>query len=322
MTCNDDFPHGGALAPQLISSIETSPASVITELLQATGPSLTSDLLDHQKRLINDKPASRAAARHNALTLYTRKANRTIALTKTELSGQTGVSVSALSQTTKRINDRVDQLTPALAHHPLIAYIRDSVGRLARLDQLPHWIQKILTVHPASADQPWGSPEDIAQFVARLAAADLRLVPAHDPATDADALWLTPHGEQLTSVLDGITDTITNGRSTLVTSAALHDALASAGVAPHHHTPAITALTTHKNIIWLPIGQHYVAFHRPAEQRRTRGSAAQRAIDINNLMTDVNRDSLINDIVNEFEAQHLLDRATAENAVRELRRAT
>jgi len=324
MNCNNDgFTQGGALTPQLISSIETSPVSVITELLRTTGPGLTNDLLDQQKRLINDKPASRAAARHDALTLYTRRANRAIALTKTELSRQTGVSVSALSQTTKRINDRVDELTPAMARHPLIAYSRDSVGRLARLDQLPQWIQKILTVHPASADQPWASPEDITQFVARLALGDIRLVPANDPATGADTLWLTPHGEQLTSVLDGITETITNGQSTVETSAAIHDALASAGIAPHHYASAITALTNNKNIIWLTSAQRYIAFHRqPAEQRRSRGSAVQRATDIINLVTDVDRDSLINDIINEFEAQHLLDRATAENAVRGLARVT
>jgi hypothetical protein len=314
---------GGTLSPQLISSIETSPVSVITEVLRATGPGLTDDLLGHQERLVNKRAASRAAARHSALTLYTRKADPTIALTKTELKQQTGVTVSALSQTTKRINEKVDELAPLMAHHPLIAYIRDSVGRLARLDQLPRWIQKILTVHPAAADQPWGSPEDIAQFVGRLALGNKRLVPAHDSGTDSEELWITPGGEELTSVLDEFTDTTTNGYSTLLTDGALQNALTNAGVVPRHCATVMAALTSNKNIIWIPSGQRYVAFHRqPAEQRRSRGSAKQRATDIINLMTDVTFDTLVNDIVNEFAAQHRLDRSTAENAVRGLLRAT
>lgn len=330
MTRADNDPDcAGPLSPQLISSIEISPVTVIAELLRATGPTLADDLIHHQARLIKDRVATKAAARHSALTLYTRKSGPSVVLTNKELKKKIEddadviVSESALSQTAKRISKEIEERAPLLTQHPLIAFIRDSVGLLARLDQLPQWVQKILAVHPATFDQPWGSPEDITQYVARLAAGSGQLVNTHDPQTNTETLWITPGGEQLTTILDEITDNTTNGSSTLLTGAELNNTLANAEISPQHFASVTEALTNNKNIIWLPSAQHYIAFHRqPAEQRRSRGSAVQRATDIINLVTDVDRDSLINDIINEFEAQHLLDRATAENAVRGLARVT
>ena len=304
------------MSPELFTKIENDPVAAIEELLHLTDPARTTAVIDILRRIINNKPASHATARHIGLTAYTPEVDTDIALTKTEIAKQAEVTVSSISQTSTRLASRIEEVSTELGDHKLIAYISESVGRIARLGDLPRWIQAIVLTRPSSDSHTWGTTSDIAQFVSKLALKNRLLVYNHNSSTGTQEMWITEDGIPVTDALDFLTDEITELHSISTSADQLRSLLVTHGVAPTHVATIETQLIQTRNAIWLPSAQCYIMFNRTNKSsRKSRGNAPDRARDILQLVTHVDLPILRDDIIEQFVSQHGLGQATAENAV-------
>lgn len=306
------------MTPDDITAIESDPVDALRVVLHTSDSEHTKPLLGCFAQLVRDKPSSRAAARYSALNVYTRAADPNVALTMTELTEVTHVTVSALSQTATRVKKQLDLDREKLAKHAVIAYTTELVGQITPIATLPTWLRAVVTARPSPLDIAWGSPNDLAQYVTRLALNSKQLVPGWDTGEQASDLWITEDGKPLSESLDELVDMVSGGKSRLFRANELSQALADRHIAPRHLDYVTSALTRNRNILWIPTANCYVAFERrPTEQRKSRGNAVQRAADVLTLIEGVEHGALATDLADQFVVQHSLGRSTADNAIRE-----
>jgi len=313
------------MAPEFLTQLETQTVTVLQQLLELTDLASTADLTNAFSGFLNDAPATRATARHVTLTLHTRETNNEIAPFKSKLKealeseiDDYKISEQAIGQHAKNQYNKLNEFREqSLGDHALVNYIHTQVGSLGPLSALPEWVQQLLNVRPSPISSAWGTHNDLAQFIGRLACGDRQF--STWSTANGDELWITSSNSSVQNELDNIADTITNGQSAIISRSALIDHLSERRepVSAPQHEYVINALTYNKNIIWIPEAEMFIAFKRhPGEKRNSRGSANDRIKDVAKLLPRVEADRLRDAILREFVAQHNLKPSSVDAAIR------
>lgn len=298
--------------PNFLTAVERDPVRSLEALLEATDPDASERVRLSCRTLINNKPSSRLAARTAALNL-----GRYPTMRRKAIADETGVGAPAVSQTILRLQRELDDREPHLREHALISYIREQVGTIALVSELPAWVQRIVTVEPSTNDEDWGTPNDLAQFVTAIALRSSRFV-AEVPGRNSPhegRWWITPERSDLVETVASLAEQIAGEASRAMSRADLQRELARCGVVDNHHAPVLEAMASSRRLLWVPSGHCYVAFAR----RSPRGNAPQRAKDVLALLPHLDQDLMEDELVTEFETQHGLKRDSAIAAVRSAR---
>ena len=301
--------------PKFLTAVERDPVESLEMLLEATDPTASERVLASCRTLINNKPASRLAARTAALNLGRHPSKR-----RKEIAEDCGVGPPAVSQTIIRIQRELVDRASAVREHALITYISEQIGSIALVSALPVWVQRIVSVEPSPTDDDWGTSNDLAQFITAIALGNAGFVPqtpTHSiPA--GDRWWITPERTDLVESLASIAERITGESSRAYSQAELQRELKTCGVVESHHGPLIEAMASSRRLLWLPSGQCYVVFGRDPN-RSSQGSAPQRAQEVLSLLPHLNPERLTAELVSEFINQHGLKPGSAAAAVRSAR---
>lgn len=304
--------------PTFLTAVERDPVQSLETLLEATDPTASEPVLASCRTLINNKPASRLAARMAALNLGRHPLKR-----RKEIAEECGVGSPAVSQTIIRIQRELVYRAPHVREHALVRYISEQVGTIALVSALPVWVQRIVSVEPSPRDDDWGTSNDLAQFISAIALGNAGFVTqaSTDNIPAGDQWWITPERTDLVESLASIAERITGESSRSYSHAELQRELTSCGVVESHHGPLIEAMASSRRLLWVPSGQCYVIFGRDPN-RSSQGSAPERAQDVLSLLPHLDLDLLTAELVSEFINQHGLKPGSATAAVRSARNAT